>query len=225
MRIAPRDACNDVAQIPRRLVWARRAMLVAWLSGTASVVLARLEARWYVFRLGRKKTIVLQRAFVGCLLGTAVGDALGLPYEGLSPRRARRLLGPPTQYRLLSNRGMVSDDTEHACMVAQSLIASGGDAERFGSELGRRLRLWVLAAPAGIGLASWPDAAAALGELDQIIAQIERGELPQRLRVEVLYAVTGPMQEVSLSSGWADEFLEVAERLDKAAEQVWGEPD
>ncbi|MEP2308217.1 ADP-ribosylglycohydrolase family protein, partial [Rhodopirellula bahusiensis] len=33
-------------------------------------------------------------AIVGCLFGTAVGDALGLPYEGVSPQRAERLLGP-----------------------------------------------------------------------------------------------------------------------------------
>lgn len=97
---------------------------------------------------------VSQRALVGSLLGTAVSDALGLPYEGLSPRRARRLLGAPTQYRLLPNRGLVSDDTEHACMVAQSLIASGNDPDRFANDLGRRLRLWLLGAPAGIGLAT-----------------------------------------------------------------------
>ncbi|HET6883416.1 MAG TPA: ADP-ribosylglycohydrolase family protein [Pirellulales bacterium] len=48
-----------------------------------------------------------QRALVGSLLGMAVGDALGLPYEGLSPRRAARLLGPPTRYRLLFGRGIV----------------------------------------------------------------------------------------------------------------------
>ncbi len=29
--------------------------------------------------------------FTGCLLGTAVGDAVGLPYEGLSRRRAARM--------------------------------------------------------------------------------------------------------------------------------------
>lgn len=38
-------------------------------------------------------------AIIGCILGTAVGDALGLPYEGVSPQRARRLLGPPDRYR------------------------------------------------------------------------------------------------------------------------------
>jgi ADP-ribosylglycohydrolase len=34
-------------------------------------------------------------AIIGCLLGTAVGDALGLPYEGLSPQRQRRLFPHP----------------------------------------------------------------------------------------------------------------------------------
>lgn len=32
-----------------------------------------------------------ERAIVGCLWGTAVGDALGLPCEGLTPRRQQRL--------------------------------------------------------------------------------------------------------------------------------------
>lgn len=32
-----------------------------------------------------------ERAIIGCLLGTAVGDALGLPCEGLPKRRQQRL--------------------------------------------------------------------------------------------------------------------------------------
>jgi ADP-ribosylglycohydrolase len=47
---------------------------------------------------------------------------------------------------------MVSDDTEHTCMVAQALIASGADADAFSQQLARRLRLWLLSLPAGIGL-------------------------------------------------------------------------
>lgn len=90
----------------------------------------------------------------GSLIGLAIGDAMGLAYEGLSPRRSTRLLGPPNRYRLLFGRGMVSDDTEHTCMVTQSLIASGGDVERFRRDLSRRLRYWLLAMPAGVGLAT-----------------------------------------------------------------------
>src|SRR4029077_13818183 len=70
-----------------------------------------------------------ERAIVGSILGTAVGDAIGLPYEGLSPRRARRAFGPPDRHRFLLGRGMVSDDTEHTCMVAQALMSSRNDAE------------------------------------------------------------------------------------------------
>ncbi|SFI18124.1 ADP-ribosylglycohydrolase family protein [Planctomicrobium piriforme] len=93
-------------------------------------------------------------ALAGCLIGTAVGDALGLPYEGLAPRRAQRLLGPPDRYRFLFGHGMVSDDTDHACLVAQSLIAAGGDSAKFQRELARRLRWWLAALPAGVGLAT-----------------------------------------------------------------------
>jgi hypothetical protein len=68
---------------------------------------------------------------------------------------------------------------------------------------------------------SWADAAAALTELDQHIATIEKGELPPELDLTVLFAPTGPIQEVSLSSGWADEFLALAARFDRAAARVW----
>lgn len=94
------------------------------------------------------------RSLTGSILGTAVGDAIGLPYEGLSPRRALRLLGEPERHRLMLGRGMVSDDTEHACMVAQALIASGNDVESFTRQLARRLRLWLMSMPAGTGLAT-----------------------------------------------------------------------
>ncbi len=91
---------------------------------------------------------------VGCILGTAVGDALGLPYEGVSPQRATRLLGPPDRYRFVLGRGMVSDDTEHTCMVAQSLIESRGDVDVFIKCFASRLRWWILALPAGVGKAT-----------------------------------------------------------------------
>ncbi len=93
-------------------------------------------------------------AIVGAILGCAVGDAIGLPYEGLSKRRGIRLLGKPDRHRFVAGRGMVSDDTEHTCMVAQALCASPRDPDRFARELGRRLRWWLLGLPAGIGSAT-----------------------------------------------------------------------
>lgn len=94
------------------------------------------------------------RSIVGCMLGCAVGDAIGLPYEGLSKRRGKRLLGPPNRHRFFFGRGMVSDDTEHTCMVAQSLIVAGGDRDRFRRSLAWRFRWWLLLLPAGIGFAT-----------------------------------------------------------------------
>lgn len=93
-------------------------------------------------------------AIQGCLWGGAVGDALGLPYEGLSRQRAARMWGPPTRHRFLPGMGMISDDTEHSCMTLQAWLASSGESRRFQNELARRLKWWFLRLPAGIGLAT-----------------------------------------------------------------------
>jgi len=95
-----------------------------------------------------------EQAIVGCLLGTAVGDAVGLACEGLPRRRQARLFPHLDGPRLLGHRGMVSDDTEHTCLVAQALVESGGDPERFTRALARRLRSWLLGLPAGVGWAT-----------------------------------------------------------------------
>src|SRR5579863_7691961 len=100
-------------------------------------------------------TIDRTTQFAGVLLGTAVGDALGLPREGLSRRRARRLFGdPPLRHRFVLGRGMTSDDTEHACLVGQALLCAPDDPERFARSLAWRLRFWLLGLPAGIGSAT-----------------------------------------------------------------------
>jgi len=94
------------------------------------------------------------QAIVGCLLGTAVGDAMGLPYEGLSKQRLRKKVATIDRHRLVWGKGMVSDDTEQTCMVAQALIAAGGSELKFGRALAWRLRFWFLALPAGVGKAT-----------------------------------------------------------------------
>ena len=90
--------------------------------------------------------------FAGLLLGTAVGDSLGLPREGLSPRRAARMFPGPLRQRLVLGRGMLSDDTEHACMTAHALLVAGEDPDRFARALAWKLRWWLLGLPAAIGL-------------------------------------------------------------------------
>jgi len=91
---------------------------------------------------------------VGCILGTAVGDAIGLPYEGLTRHRAAKMFGPPDRQRFFFGCGMVSDDTEHTCMVAQALIEAYGDVNVFQRSLARRMKRWLLGIPAGIGVAT-----------------------------------------------------------------------
>lgn len=93
-------------------------------------------------------------AITGCLLGLGIGDALGLPREGLSPRRGERLFPHLDRHQFIFRRGMFSDDTEHACLTAQALLRSGGEVERFTHSLAWRLRWWLLGLPAGLGHAT-----------------------------------------------------------------------
>ncbi len=96
----------------------------------------------------------LQDKIVGILIGTAVGDALGLPYEGISRRRAKRLFPGKLRHRFLLGRGMISDDTEHTFMVAQTLLDASSDIKLFSRKLAWRLKWWFLRLPAGVGMAT-----------------------------------------------------------------------
>lgn len=90
----------------------------------------------------------------GVLLGTAVGDALGLPAEGLRPQRIQRRWKGDWKMRLVAGRGMVSDDTEHTAMVAAALLEEREDAIRFQRAFAWKLRWWFLALPVGVGMAT-----------------------------------------------------------------------
>jgi hypothetical protein len=63
---------------------------------------------------------------------------------------------------------------------------------------------------------SWENAEVALREIDALIALVSNGALPDRRQLAVLFAPTGPIQEVSVNSGWSERFLELADRLDAA---------
>jgi ADP-ribosyl-[dinitrogen reductase] hydrolase len=92
----------------------------------------------------------------GIMLGTAVGDSVGLPAEGLSRARIARLGWKGNwRQRLTKGRGMMSDDTEQTIFVAQAMLGCGGDVRRFQRMLAWKLRLWLLGVPAGIGLGTF----------------------------------------------------------------------
>src|SRR3712207_4875308 len=78
----------------------------------------------------------------GTLLGTALGDALGLPAEGMPAAAVARRFGRMDRYRLLGRTGFVSDDTEQAALVAQSLARCPHDPERCARDFRRALLGW-----------------------------------------------------------------------------------
>lgn len=92
--------------------------------------------------------------FAGCLLGGAVGDAVGLASEGIGPRRLEKLFPDLDGPRLLGRRGMISDDTEHALFTARALALGDDDQAQFALALQQELKLWLLSLPAGAGAAS-----------------------------------------------------------------------
>jgi len=58
---------------------------------------------------------------------------------------------------------------------------------------------------------SWRDQRAALADIDQYISDLKKGAVPH---LSCLFAPTGPLQEVSLRSGWGAAFIALAERFD-----------
>lgn len=138
--------------------------------------------------------MLARERILGILLGTAVGDAIGLPYEGLSPARVARRLARHGELRhsLVLGRGMLSDDTEHACLTAHALVASRGRPHDFRAQLAGRLRWWLLALPPATGLAT------ARG-----IVRLWLGWSPERSGVDS--AGNGPMMRAAILGACASE--------------------
>ncbi|HHV30514.1 ADP-ribosylglycohydrolase family protein [Acetivibrio mesophilus] len=96
----------------------------------------------------------MKEIILGSIMGTAVGDSLGLLYEGLSSKRQRKLYKNINSQKFFMGKGFISDDTEHTLMVAHALYHSSGDEEIFSRYLARSLRKWIISMPLGIGFAS-----------------------------------------------------------------------
>jgi hypothetical protein len=63
---------------------------------------------------------------------------------------------------------------------------------------------------------SWQDASAALAELDKMLAALSGFGVLDDTTMQALFAPTGDIQEVSISSGWGNEFLRLAKQFDGA---------
>jgi ADP-ribosylglycohydrolase len=100
------------------------------------------------------RSLDLQERFAGLLVGTAVGDALGLPAENLAAETIRKRWNGEWKMRFIFSKGMVSDDTEHTLMVAQSLLEHPDNVTEFQRALAWKLRWWFAGLPGGVGLAT-----------------------------------------------------------------------
>lgn len=143
----------------------------------------------------------MQERLVGCLWGTALGDALGLCLEGLSPARGQRLYPDLNRFQLFGGRGLASDDTEHAAFTAWA-IAGHPEPALFERRMRRALRRWVACLPAGVGMATLRAGCKAwLGMTRTGVHSAGNGPL---MRAPVL-AVAGPEN--------LDPYLEISARL------------
>lgn len=77
-------------------------------------------------------------------------------------------------------------------------------------------RTWLALPDNDFGWSRWKDSNEALADLDRHIQNIreDRGFTP--IDLAGLFAPTGPIQEVSISSGWGTPFLDLAARFDGA---------
>lgn len=91
--------------------------------------------------------------FIGCLLGSALGDALGMPLEGLSALEIQRSFGrvvemlpaPDHHFHHGLQAGQYTDDTEETIILAESLLeAQGFSGDLFAERLVRWGSTWIL---------------------------------------------------------------------------------
>ena len=89
------------------------------------------------------------------------------------------------------------------------------------AEVLREATLLLSRADNDFSWSSWDNAEQALAEISEHIATLCAAKLPPKMELSVLFAPTGPLQEVSISSGWGEEFLDLASRFDRAVNRAY----
>ena len=69
-------------------------------------------------------------------------------------------------------------------------------------------------------LSGWNDQTEARSEIGAIVEQLRDGSVPDRSALQISFLPTGPVQEVSVKSGWGKEFLSLARRFDAEFNQI-----
>lgn len=76
---------------------------------------------------------MIKRAY-GCLIGSAIGDAMGMPASFMSPEKIKRIYGridgflPPDKEQIPHGNlaeGKITDDTEESLIISEVLIQAG----------------------------------------------------------------------------------------------------
>jgi hypothetical protein len=60
----------------------------------------------------------------------------------------------------------------------------------------------------------------AISDLESHIQRLQNGDLSCLHDLELLFAPTGSIQEISINSGWGNEFLNISDRFDKAIKKI-----
>jgi hypothetical protein len=63
---------------------------------------------------------------------------------------------------------------------------------------------------------SWSGVQAALDDIEIYREMIGKNDFRCIPALQIVFAPTGPLQELSISSGWGDRFLVIADRFDRA---------
>jgi len=91
-----------------------------------------------------ERQVSIESRFIGCLLGVATGDALGMPVEGWSADAIRMHFGVLSNFYSSSLHGLCAgqftDDTQMMLMHAESIVATG---RVDGDDLARRFVAWL----------------------------------------------------------------------------------
>lgn len=92
---------------------------------------------------------VREDAILGCLLGAAVGYAIGFPCDRLTREKQRRLFPEVDAPPLPDARPTIPAGADQAVMAARALVLSGGEPAAFVAALAHEMRAWLLALAAG----------------------------------------------------------------------------
>jgi ADP-ribosyl-[dinitrogen reductase] hydrolase len=101
-------------------------------------------------------TQLRQEHINGTLLGVAIGEALGIVRDGLTRRQAIKLYGArPSANGLRLSRGLSAANAAQVMMVAQALVASGTELDRFTHSLMKKTSWYALSMPSDLPRDTW----------------------------------------------------------------------